>query len=146
MEMSLCDELREIMYDADLLLQTVLPLSLFEEAPSALVALCLGQRQEELASLFAIPELATSDDSPHGTADTILFNKTGLYMAFNLPIPEDIAFDSTGDVQSYCSSHGAAWVIHVYADTMTDGVALALRERAKLLDGAFDRARKEQGV
>lgn len=142
--MSLCAELYMIMYDADLELQEALPLGLFQSAPEALVDLCHEQEPEELASLFALPELAEDMPTSHA-ADIILGNREGLLLTFHLGIPEDLAFDADGEVESYGTGCGS-WVIRVYADTMTDGVALALRERAKLLDAAFDRARKEQGV
>ncbi|BFR47463.1 hypothetical protein RVX_R27010 [Nitratidesulfovibrio sp. HK-II] len=144
MEMSLCDELTEIMYDADLELREALPLGLFQNAPEALVDLCHEQEPEELCSLFALPELAEGV-STSLLPDIIIGSRSGLLLTFHLGIPEDIAFDADGEVESY-GTGCCSWVIRVYADTMTDGVALALREAGKLLDGAFDRARKEQGA
>lgn len=143
----ICTELRDILGEARMSLQSVIFLGLHDDAPESLVEYCEDYTNQELAAFFSLPFLADEDDEdtpPDIAADFIADSKDGMLLRFLCPAIYDVKLDESGQVASYRSGHGIKWIINVYADTLVDGCALALRERAKREAVAIEEARREQ--
>lgn len=143
-----CTELLHILLEARMSLQSVIVLALCSDAPESLEEYCEDYTNEELAAFFGLPDLAEEDDEDFPAdiaADYIANNKDGVLLTFHCPAIYDVYFDESGDVTGFAQGGCATWIITIYADSLVDGCALALRERDRREARAIEKARKRQG-